>query len=312
MINTLEAMLGLIQDTGLAGQELIQLAIPESNHCAFAIRTRYDQNLEAWTLMRSRLEQTGRYPVLVYSWLSNQNWEREVTENDFFSRFYYQEERFQGQSQNTAPEAILARVPQADLATYLANWQAFEADNLDARVGDALAQTAARFGRSPTHSHMQALIQAGTITSLMELEQWLFDWEVQNFKEQQTATPEDLRYLEWFEPRSSKVLILLPTMHSWGALAYLHWYAACQATSEVAIAFLQRWHQHYGAELVGHYGTMLQLQVAQPPPTPTAAFALAWEQYALAPYTLQGPGVSIRSHARSLLSTNQWFLHERP
>jgi hypothetical protein len=84
------------------------------------------------------------------------------------------------------------------------------------------------------------------------------------------------------------------------------------AGTTVAIGFLKKWHQEYNAELVYHYGTMLQLNVGRRPTTPEAAFDLAWQQEALAECTTILPGVALRDHARSLLIVDRWFLHERP
>ncbi|HIK18118.1 MAG TPA: DUF4253 domain-containing protein [Leptolyngbyaceae cyanobacterium M33_DOE_097] len=95
-------------------------------------------------------------------------------------------------------------------------------------------------------------------------------------------------------------------------LAYLHWFGAWASGTPVVIGFLKQWHQRYNAELVCHYGTMLQLTVEKRPATPAEAFDLAWQQEALAPCTTLLPGVTLRDHARSLLTVNRWFLHERP
>ena len=123
----------------------------------------------------------------------------------------------------------------------------------------------------------------------------------------------DTRHLDWYTPdRQTIPLLLLPTQESWNALAYLHWFGACTVGTPVAMRFLRQWHQKYGAELVCHYGTMLQLKVQSRPSTPEEAFELAWQQESLAPCTTILPGVSLREHARALLMVDRWFLHERP
>jgi Domain of unknown function (DUF4253) len=313
MLNTSASIIALLEGTILEGQTVIPLEIPESSHCAFAIAVDDSQSLAAWHLMRSRLELTNRYPVLVVPWLSSpKGWEQEVLENNFFSRFYYQEEPFQGDHQDTSPAAIIARVPQVNLEDFLAKPPTLYEDDLPTVVDFALAETARRFGSSPDQAELQQLIQDGAIASQRALEKWLFDWELQNSDPEQASIASDISYLDWYKPHSPPILILLPTTDSWNALAYLHWYGAGSIGSEVASRFLQRWSQRYSAELVCHYGTMLQFQVEKPPTTPVAAFELAWEQYALAPYTLQASGISLRDHARSLLSIHRWFLHERP
>ena len=64
---------------------------------------------------------------------------------------------------------------------------------------------------------------------------------------------------------------------------------------------LKKWHEQYEAELVCHFGTMLNFIVAKPPNTSESAFELAWEQMVIAECTIILPGVSLRDHARSLL-----------
>ncbi len=300
MLNTSESIMNLIEGTLLEGQKVFQLEIPESSNFAFAIQVDSGKDIAAWNLMRSHLELTRRYPVLVYPWSSYLNgWEQDVTEEDFFSRWSYRQELCNSEHQNTSPETIISRVLQVELDNFLENPPTFEEDDLDREVDYALEETEKRFGHSPKKSEIGVLIQDGIITSQMELEKWLFHWELQNFNRKQALTPSNLSYLDWFEPCSAKILMLLPTINGWDSLAYLHWYGAGNAGSEVAISFLKRWHQSHNAELMCHYGTMLQFTVGQPPKSPTAAFELAWEQYALAPCTLQSPGISLRDHARS-------------
>lgn len=264
--------------------------------------------------MRSYLEQTQRYPLLVLSWVGNsKNWEQEVLENQFFSRFSYQEERFQGEGQDTSPAAILSRVPLANLGNFLERKASLFTESLNNEIDLALAITRERFGASPERSQIEELIRTHRIKTRVELEQWLFNWELDNFNREAAIVAPDTSYLEWYEPRDQNlILMLLPTTNGWDSLAYIHWYGAYSASSEIAISLLKRWQQRYQAELVCHYGTMLQLNVGRLPATPQEAFALAWEQEAIAECTTILPGISLRDHARSLLAVNRWFLHERP
>jgi hypothetical protein len=314
VIDTPEAIAKLIEGTCLEGSKILQLQIPESSHSAFALSVKPEAGIAAWNLMRSHLEQTQRYPLLVLSWVGNsKNWEQEVIENDFFSRFYYQEERFQGKKQDIAPAAILSRVPLADLEDFLERKASLFIENLNNEIDLALAITRERFGTSPERSQIEELTSNNSIKSRVDLEKWLFNWELENFNQEAAIVAPDTRYLEWYEPRGQNlILLLLPTTNGWDSLAYIHWYGACSASSEIAISFLKRWQQRYQAELVCHYGTMLQLNVGRLPATPQEAFALAWEQEAIAECTTILPGISLRDHARALLTVNRWFLHERP
>ncbi len=93
--------------------------------------------LNAWYLMRSLLRETGRYPVLSEGWGSD----------DFFSRFYYQEEVANGKLLSSSPEAIIASTSMADLEAFLAARKASGAEYLENDVSFSLAS--ARDRRTP-------------------------------------------------------------------------------------------------------------------------------------------------------------------
>lgn len=314
MIDTIEPITSLVQGTCLAGKQIMQLEIPETSDRAFALEVDLANGLDAWRVMRNYLDETKRYPVLVTCWInSSTNWEQNVLDSDLFSRFYFQEEAEQISERGTSPKSIIASANSVDIPNWLSDRAKFFTDDLAAEVDYILQDIEQRFGIAPTKSEVKALIDTKQISTRMELEKWLFMWELEHISSEQRLASPDLSYLSWYEPREqSMALILLPTVNSWDALAYLHWYGGCAAGSDVAIALLRQWQQHYGAELVCHYGTMLQFDVESIPPTPEAAFTLAWEQEALAPCTTMLSGISLRDHARSLLYTHQWFLHERP
>jgi Domain of unknown function (DUF4253) len=303
MLNTIEAISNLLQGSFLEGQEIRQLEIDESDECAFAIEVPRANALDAWHLMKSYLRDIKRYPVLTEGWGSD----------DYFSRFYYREEENDGKLQGISPREIIARVPMANLEAFLETRRIARKEYLEDSIDYSLARTRERFGECPDNSQIRELIDSATIQSTVDLEKWLFDWELQHFNYEDATTAPDTGYLDWFEPDSkTAILMLLPIENGWDSLAYIHWFGACSAGTTVAISFLKRWNQRYNAELVCHYGTMLQLNVGRLPGTPEEAFELAWQQEALAECTTILPGISLRDHARSLLTVNRWFLHERP
>lgn len=123
----------------------------------------------------------------------------------------------------------------------------------------------------------------------------------------------DASHLTWFEPHNQHMaLLLLPTVNGWEAPAYYNWFGSQNASSALTVAMLKHWHHHWGAELVAHYGTMMQLQASKLPATADEALILAYEQATLAPCTLDLPGVSLAEQAAALMQTTRWFLHERP
>jgi hypothetical protein len=55
-------------------------------------------------------------------------------------------------------------------------------------------------------------------------------------------------------------------VHGWQVAAYVSFFGAeVPGGAERLIAVLRSWHERYGAELVAHYGTMLEFVVRRPP-----------------------------------------------
>jgi hypothetical protein len=107
--------------------------------------------------------------------------------------------------------------------------------------------------------------------------------------------------------------MLMPTAHSWEVHAYTDFYGASHPYGHEALVRISReWSERFGAELVASWGTMLEFRVTRPPTDIATAYDLALQHSAVAPYTLVGPGVSVREHARALLHREWWLLHERP
>ncbi|HES77181.1 MAG TPA: DUF4253 domain-containing protein [bacterium] len=121
---------------------------------------------------------------------------------------------------------------------------------------------------------------------------------------------ERVDYQQWTD--DALAIVLLPSPHPWDALAYLHYFGASPRGSEYYIAVGRSWQERYGAELVAHYGTMLQCIASRCPSTQGEAMQLAREHDLFAPDTLARPGVSLYNHARYLLGHDRWFLHCRP
>lgn len=305
MINTIEAVADLLQGTAYAGSSVIQLPIHGSTEVAFAIEVNSAQRMNAWQVMRDYLPQTKRWPVFVACWINTyQSWQQTVFDSDLFSRFYFEEE-----ASEASPSEVIARAERVDLSAFMQARANFLTYDLDDDIDSLIAGMSATHGRAPTRSQLTDRVDAQQISNLIELEQWVFDWEQQNLNLPESYLP-NLSYLESFEPTGQvTALILLPTANSWESLAYLNFFGGHSAAG---IALLKKWQQQYQAELVCHYGTMLEFQVGIKPATPEAAFELACEQVALAPCTVQLPGISIREHARALMQIDRWFLHERP
>ena len=119
----------------------------------------------------------------------------------------------------------------------------------------------------------------------------------------------------WFEPMGDQdtAIVFLPAARSAATVAYEPWYAEHPGMPAAAlVALLERWNTVYGAEVMAHWGTMLQLRVERPPHDIVQARALAREQLLVAPCTALLPGTHPEVHAEALLHAKAWFLHERP
>jgi hypothetical protein len=301
----------ILQSESPGDQNILSLEIPNCVDRAFAIEVN-GNGLPLWTAMRKCLPQTGMWPVLYTFWGNPQNsWEDYVIADDIFKRQPYQWES--PAEEDTAPEAIVARSEITSFEDLLENHANLYSQNLREDYAYALEKTRQRFGSSPPAAEVEALIRTRRIDDYVQLEHWLLDWEVQHTPRPQSLQPDTTDYIDWYQPLNQpQALILLPTTNCWEVLAYIHWYGAQTYGTETAIAMLRWWNEKYGAELVAHYGTMLNIQVTGHPDNIEEAFRLAWEQEAFAPCTTALPGESLRDHARTLLTADKWLLHERP
>jgi hypothetical protein len=303
VLTALDEVSDILQIHHIDAEALEELAIDSASMPAFALAINPIQEVEVWYIFRSLVQQTQYYPLLVEDW---------GNDRDFFSRYWYEQEQAAGLIPDVTPNAILAAVPHADIDAYLHDQESARREDLAEAIDRERERTQGRFGACPTNEDILSLVERQVIRSPLDLERWLFHWERQTFGAP-ALVPPDTSYLDWFVTKTARsILLLLPVVDGWNTLAYLHWYGALGGGTPVVIQFLKKWHRDYQAELVCHYGTMLQFVVGRVPATPDAAFELAWEQVALAECTTLLPGISIRDHARALLTRNRWFVHERP
>jgi hypothetical protein len=313
MINDLNQLHELVLGTTLESCQLAEIPILDTKQKAFAIRVNNDYSLSAWQVMRAKTEDTQRWPVLVACGQNlNGYWLQQISQANFFDRFPFQYEVNRENPEKVSPEIIISGSQKIDIDTSLQRLSQSDEEDLKEYLEYSLADTQENFGQSPQLSLLNQLIDDGTLNSELELERWLFNWEIQHFGAKATKSI-DNSYLQWFEPVNELMaLLLMPTLNGWEIPAYINWYGAESCSSELVVALLKYWHQKYGAELVAHYSTMLQLVSQTLPNSPEEALKLAWQQQVIAPCTTCLPGVSLRNHAREMLHCHQWFLHERP
>jgi hypothetical protein len=175
-----------------------------------------------------------------------------------------------------------------------------------------LGQMRRRFGDAPSIQQLRDLHNAGTLSTNADLERWLLDWEVKRFGDA-ALVPESVAYLDGWEldGTSPCVVVLLPTLDSWRVLLSLGWWGLEAGAAEKAAA-VRVWGERYGAELTRSFVTTLHLRVARRPASIDEAFALAIEHRHFASDTLALPGISLRDHARALLTLDRWYFHARP
>lgn len=110
------------------------------------------------------------------------------------------------------------------------------------------------------------------------------------------------------KPLQKVNLVLAPTAVCWQVPAYLRFggWNECPGL-EVQVAMMKLWQQHYGAEVVGIAGDVVEMQVERPPLTKLDALRLAKQQYLYCQDIVdQGTG-TLESLAAVLLDGTSWF-----
>ncbi len=320
MIQTTAELSEILRQTELKDSQIASLPIPESTQIAFAIEVPKSSMLDCWRLLRSLMDKTHRYPVLTScGHVETGNWQEDTLKENYFYRpksFFY-DESGRALAINTSPQFIIDTAKSLDGQALIKSMM--EEDDLD----DSeywwdhelylldLKHTQKNYGISPELEQVKSVLNSEKIVTEIDFERWLLNWELDNVLPELLLAPRDLPSQDWYRGGSgnSSTLLLLPTSSGWETLAYIGFYDTLSAHD---VSFLKHWHDQYGAELVAHYGTMLQFYVRQKPKTLMEAFELASEHYLFASDTLILPGVSIREHAIALLNLDRWFLRRQP
>jgi len=313
MISRVDQLVSLLAGTHLEGRGLAEISILDSEHQAMLIELEASDLQESWSTARALVDKTGRWPVAVTCWdaSSQGTWAERFVAEDLFNRSYFTEG---ADGLDVSPQALCDRAGSLDLAEFLSRDGAEEAEMepLDEVLEDMLEQTAETFGEAPSVDDIENARQSGAkITTAAELDRWLAGWERSRFPDR-VMNRDEIGTEDWFEPDGPCALLLLPVETGADALAYVSWYAGAGRDDAELIALLRSWQRDFGAELVAHWGTMLQLKVHQPPDNENQAWQLAREHTLAAPCTILLPGTPLRDYARALVGSDRWFLHERP
>ena len=312
MIESAESLKSLLAGSDWEGRAVVELPILNTGESALALQIKAGEVESAWQTARALVPQTGRWPIATVCWShARSGWEEQMQDADFFSRFGFIPPP---NADNTDPQTILTAANDADITAFLKGKEAAAEDwdeKLDAMIQYELAITGGIYGVAPSLEEVyKGLGQETDAITPDQVDRWLLDWE-----QKQEDHHEDWQsHLEWYspQPQDPVALLFLPITCSWDALAYLSWFPTEYQRSESYIALGRSWQERYGAELVAHYGTMLQCYVSRPPTQIQAAWKLAREQILVAPCTTLLPGIPLRHHALALLNCGRWFLHERP
>lgn len=312
MIDSIESFTKHLVGTPLAGRKLVELPILDTPEQAYAIETSLADMVELWKIARALVPQTGRWPVITTSWGSgNLSASEAILEEDFFSRFYFEEAP---NVNDVSPRALLGAADHIDADAFIGRMkqqreqQRAEHDDFDERIDYALEDTERRSGSAPSRKEVtDARIDGRAINTAYQLDRWLLDWEQAHGG---SGDPEMARHA-WFE-QEPVILLFLPTPHCWDALAYLNWFGTSDFGSEHYIALGRAWEKKFGAELFAHFGTMLECFVSRPPVKVQEAWELAQQHDLAASCTLALSGTALRHYAMGLLNYDRWFLHERP
>ena len=313
-----------LDDTWLRGRRTIALTLPASEQHAFAVLIEAVELERFWPTADALAQLSGLRPIAAPAWFGGGDWSEAVREANFFNRFEYEQESDGG---DTSPAAILRAADGVEPAAFLLQLdiqRRHEEEELEAlarkpgnarhwqtAVDAAIEGCRVEYGDAPTAEAVLAAIGSEHASDRHAIEHFLLRWE----QARGHRRDPQLAVQPWFDPtgKDHVALIFLPIACSWDALAYLHWFGAnCYRRSANVIALGRHWHKRHGAELVAHYGTMLQCLVARPPLDAGAAWTLAIEHDLLSPYTRAAPGIDLRHYAQGLVGSDRWFLHERP
>jgi hypothetical protein len=319
LMQSIRELAAVLRGTPLEGRPIRQWWPSTSLIPVFTISVEQDCEVDEWSALRAALDKTGRYPVL-----SKQNWVDLI-----FLEAPPPASHF---GHGDWVEDMAARALQVSHPGHFAeeaSWHAYGPSRNDFfgwleipldHWAHPLGRIRKRFGDAPSVDQMRGLLLSGELRTDGEIERWLLNWEVERFGDA-ALQPESIDYLDGFEIGQGEacVAVLLPTPEPWKALLYMDWYGLDGSNDERSlnrtaqkVAALRAWGDRYGAELVGSFVTSLEVSIKRRPQNIDEAFALALAHYQFASDILVLPGVSIRDHARALLSIDRWWFHSKP
>lgn len=303
-----DAISRVFQGTALDGHKFIGVGVPDSDEVVVAVKIKPDELMSCWQAARDKLDKTQRWPIVstFFSPPGMLGSLKKSVEEELLDRFPFEDDET---GEALSPKTILQRADIVDVDAFLqgiaVEMNAYFEDD-DELVEYVLDECVQAVGRRPDDSELDNRVTVQT----HRIEHWAYQ---QLLVAGMPPNPEEGRP-PWFEAHETEnvMLLFMPTPNAWDSLAYVSWYGAEVNQAANVIAVARRWEQKYGAELVAHYGTILQCLASRPPSEPMDAFQLAVEHDLIAPCTMALSGIDVRQYAQGLLNYDRWFLHERP
>ena len=139
MINSLDELRPLLVDSILENRELITLPVDGIESDILAIEVKPGNAVKSWYVMRSQLEQTGRWPLLVSGWdyfgeISSPNWASILKQESLFYRQIFTHEYPDREEIDISPEAMLDRASQLNVEQFFSERAATREDWFDEKI----------------------------------------------------------------------------------------------------------------------------------------------------------------------------------
>ncbi len=246
----------------------------DDGHKVYGLTVHGDEAIELWKKLYRLVAETGYYPVVL---------------GDRVEALGISVDRTQGG--NDSVEQILAQADSIDADRWLA-------DTARERREDLEQCWVEEKEYDPDFQVNRDILDPLT---LEEIGEWNDEIEPDN----EYAIPFNIRN---GEPFAKVSIALIPTVISWQVFAFIkfgNWNACPRPAEHIAIA--KKWHQQYGAEVVGISNDVVEMSVTKPPLDRDAAFALAQQQYIYCEDIVsQGTG-TLLTLASTLLASKVWY-----
>ena len=295
---------------------LASTAFPKARHIVLqheafdrplcAVQVDHGNSVHMWKDLRREFSTSGYWPLVVsYIGSGSASWDETVLREtkDQFSRFYFEEESQAGRkgAKTPDPRAILDASVNTEFTYALEAKQLEDTADLQDEMNWRLERLVEAYGAVPDRDDLIRQVEASVHPQRHALEQGIFEWELQRGEHRREP-----RAPFWYEPEDPLALLLLPIADGFDALAHIHWWGSFALGTPATIALMRSWNSRHGAELMCHYGTVLQLHVAQPIADPREAFEVAAAMEVIC--MQESPSET----AWDLLGARHWHLHNRP